>query len=194
MLSTPYLLVPLVCEYPSPAPHYMSSALADRLATACANDDIPSAEAAVADGASVNEKGCVPDWNGTDLPLASAVKLKNHDVVVWLLARGADPSGDGVIYRAACWSTVGILQLLVDAGGDVNWSSGSEPPLYCTVLNDRRDKARVLLDQPSLDVTTTYRDKPFERHARDWRRAALADMIAHEVGEWLLAPSSCLNG
>ena len=48
--------------------------LADRLATACANGDLPSANAAVADGASVNAEGRTHDWDG-ELPLATAVQL-----------------------------------------------------------------------------------------------------------------------
>ena len=55
--------------------------LADRLATACFHGDLPAANAAVADGASVNEKGRTPGF-GTGLPLAAALLNKHHDVVV----------------------------------------------------------------------------------------------------------------
>ena len=106
-----------------------ASSLADRLVTACDNNDVPSAQAAVGDGACVNEAGMNEDgW--TWFPLAVAVYEKHVDVVVWLLSQGADPNGDNVMYYGACHSAPGILQLLIDAGGDVNQSSGGVPPLF----------------------------------------------------------------
>ena len=169
----------------SPAVAHMSSgaspSLAGRLVTACYNGDLPSAKAVVAAGASVNEKGMVRSWDSTVLPLEVALVRQHHDVVVWLLSHGADPNGDYVMYYGAYGSTAGILQLLIDAGGDVNRSSGGWPPLFPAVAYDSEDTARVLLAQPSLDFTIKYDNKPPEQFARARGKPAAADMIAHEV-------------
>ena len=160
-----------------------SSSLADRLVWACANGDLPAVKAAVAAGASVNEKVKTPGVLGVAVfPLATAVRWKQHDVVVWLLSHGADPNGDGVMASGAYKSTAAFLQLLVDAGGDVNRESGGQPPLFGAVDGyNSEDKVRVVLAQPSLDCTITCYGKTPEQYARDCARPALADMIAQEV-------------
>ena len=175
----------------SPAVAHMSSSrassLADRLVTACYNGDLPSAKAAVAGGASVNEKGTPPGWDATVLPLQAAVFSNHHDVVVWLLSHGADPNGDIVMCDGAVSRTIGILQLLIDAGGDVNRTSNGLPPLFWAVDRNREDNVRVLLAQPSLGFAITYYGKTPERYAHDYGYSAVADMIAQEVsGEGLL--------
>ena len=156
---------------------------ADRLVAACANGDLPSAEAAVADGASINGKGKAPGIRGMQLPLVAAVFKKHHDAVVWLLSHGADPSGEMVMCFGAWYSTTAILQLLIDAGGDVNQGGGVEPALFAAVRGVRsKDNVRVLLAQPSLDCTIGYLDETPEQWARDKGGRAVADMIAREVG------------
>ena len=152
-----------------------STSLADRLVTACDNGDLPSAKAAVADGASVNEKGKTP-W-GTLLPaaLTCAVVEQPHDVAVWLLSHGADPNGDGVMYCSAYRSTAAILQLVVDAGGDVNGKRHNvEPPLFAVVRTNSEAKVRVLLAEPSLDLTAKFYDKTPEQYALDEGQPGLA--------------------
>ena len=159
-----------------------SPSLADRLLAACWNGDLSSAKAAVADGASVNEMGRAEGLYGAVLPLRAAVYSKRLEVVVWLLSVGADPNGDKVLYYCTRFSTAGILQLLIDAGGDVNRASWGRPPLIWAVQGtDSEDKVRVLLAQPSLDLTVTYKGKTPEQYARDEGRPAVADMIAREV-------------
>ena len=160
-----------------------SPSLADRLMTACANGDLPSAKVAVADGASVNEKG-KNQYGVTFLPLEAAAlnKHRDHDVVVLLLSHGADPNGDGVMSWGAYVSTTAILQLLIDAGGDVNRKSSGEPPLFPAVRSyNSKDNVRVLLAQPSLDFTIKYNGKTPEQYALDNGKPAVADMIAQEV-------------
>ena len=132
-----------------------SPSLADRLVMACDKGDLPSAKAVVADGASVNEKGKPSDRVlGTWPPLAAAVSNKHHAVVVWLLSHGADPNGEGVMWNCTCNSTAAILQLLIDAGGDVNRESLGKPPLFTAFIGTAsEDKVPVLLAQPSLDFT-----------------------------------------
>ena len=153
--------------------------LADRLATACWSGDLLSAKAVLAEGASVNEKGESP-WSDAVSPLEAAVFNHHHDVVVWLLSHGADPNGDNVMCFGA-YSTVDILQLLIDAGGDVNRNSSTRPPLFWAVLDCNKDKVGVLLAQPVLEVTVALDGKSLEQFARDDDKPHLADMMSEEV-------------
>ena len=147
-----------------------SPSLADRLVTACANGDLPSANAAVADGASVNEKGLAPGW-GTYSPLAAAVVNSHHAVVVWLLSHGADPNGNAVIAFGTC-STGGILELLIDAGGDVNQRCDGWRPLFAAVFYGREDNLRVLLAQPATDL---------KEYGHENRKGGLSGVVSQEV-------------
>ena len=158
---------------------------ADRLVTACRAGDLPSAVAALADGASVNEKGTNASGRES-FPLRGAVWEDHHDVVVWLLSHGADPNGPGVMWYGAFSSTAAILQLLIDVGGDVNRAIDGRPPLVCTAFHDRVDNVRVLLAEPTLDLTVKCDNKTPEQYARHYGKAAQADMIAREVSEGLL--------
>ena len=159
-----------------------SRSLAARLSTACASGDLPSAKAAVADGASVNEKGRVPGWGGSVLPLTTAVSERHFEVVVWLLSHGADPNGDKVMFHNAYNSTATILQLLIDAGGDVNRKSGGAAPLIWAILGfSREDNVRALLTQLSLDFTVKNNGRTPEQYACDYGTPVVVDIIAHEV-------------
>ena len=159
-----------------------SPSLADRLVTACLMGDLLSAKATVADGASVNEQGMVPRWSSTVQPLTAALSSDYDDVVVWLLSLGADQSDDRVMWFGAYKSTAATLQLLIDAGGDVNRTCHGEPPLIAAVDgNNREDVVRVLLAQPSLDFTIKCNDVTSEQYAHDYGAPAAADMITQEV-------------
>ena len=157
-----------------------SPSLADRLVTACDMGDLPSAKAAVADGASVNEWGSAPGW-GADLPLRPAVAKQHDDVAVWLLSHGADPNGDHVMSCGARSSTAAMLQLLIDAGGDVNRGSYGQPPLFTAIRRNSADNVRVLLAQPLLDLTIQYEGKTLEQYARAYGTPAVAGFTAKEV-------------
>ena len=158
-----------------------SQSLADRLLTACFNDDLPSVKAAVADGASVNEEGTAPD-SRTYTPLAAAIFTIHPNVVVWLLSHGADPNGRGVMWYGAHFCTTAILQLLIDAGGDFSGDNGGQPPLFAVVRGfNSEDNVRALLAQPCLDCTKIYCSQTTEQSAPHLRRLALADVIAEEV-------------
>ena len=93
---------------------------------------------------------------GMWLPLVAAVSLGNFDLVVWLLSQGADPNADGVMLFGARNSTAAILELLIDAGADVNTESGGVPPLTAASLlcatGDQYEKLRVMLAQPDLNI------------------------------------------
>ena len=155
----------------------MAAPSADRLVAACDSGDLPSVIAAVAAGASVNEKGkdpFAPSWP----PLAAAVCSHRHDVVVWLLSHGADPNGDGVMWHGARYGTADILQLLVDAGGDVNADGKGAPLLFWALRACVEAKVRVLLAAPSLDLTVTSRGTTPEDFARRYGTPDMAGMIA----------------
>ena len=156
--------------------------LADRLVTACFDGDIPSAKAAIADGASVNTQGTPEHWAISILPLEGAVFHRRREVVAWLLANGASANAGNVMYYGACYCASAILQLLVDAGGDVNKRSDGRPPLYWALSLNRECSLSVLLSQPSLDVTAAFEGKTPEQYAADRDYIALADMITLEVG------------
>ena len=168
-----------------------SSSPADMLLAACWRGDLPSIEAAVAAGARVTgeEQACAVTSRPSPtavhrpavLPLAAAVAWKHYAVVVWLLANGADPNGEDVLYRAARWSTAGILQVLIDAGGDVNLAVSGAPPLVWAVGDNREDNVRVLLAQPCLACSVTCDGETPEQYARESGSPDIADLIAAEV-------------
>ena len=146
---------------------------ADRLVAACASGDLPSALAAVAAGASVNGEGTGRDGD-VWLPLESAVIHRHCAVVVWLLSQGAHTSGETtVMFYAAVCSAPDILQLVIDAGGDVSGLL----LLYAT----REDNVRLLLAQPSLDLAVTQHEHVAERFAQDPGRPWIADLMSREV-------------
>ena len=170
--------------------------LAGRLTTACYEGDLPSAKAAVAAGASVNEGEQVPGWLLPMLPLAAAATRQHNDIVVWLLSHGADPNGWTVMFGGASHATAGILQLLVDAGGEVNSECDAVPPLVGVIRMNSEDKARVLLAQPSLDLTFRYSGMSPSQYARSWGKQAVAELIAVEVRRWRLSRAqiqSCVS-
>ena len=155
--------------------------LSDRLVAACRIGDLPSATAAVADGATVDDEGRDP-YGYPILPLAIAVLNKQIDAVGWLLSLGADPNANHVMAHGACFSTPEILHLLIDAGGDVN-KADTYPPLKWAVDKDRSDNVRLLLTQPALDFAVLLGGEKPDRYARDKGKAAIADLISHEVSE-----------
>ena len=85
------------------------------------------------------------------------------------------------MYRGASHGTSAILQLLIDAGGDVNVESGGQTPLFPAVQFKRPSNVRLLMAQPCLDLAVTFKGNPSESFARDKGRVDLADLIAHEV-------------
>ena len=171
-----------------------SLAPADQLVTACLNGDLRSAKAAVGKGASVSEKGKYRHGSPW-LPLHAAVCRRQRRVVVWLLSLGADPNADGVMYSGAWDSAACILQLLIDAGGNFNDDSSGRALIFLVAEGNNDDVLRVLLAQPSLDLTVTYQRKTPEEYTRDNEcvKPALANMIALEVSRGCLL-CTCLEG
>ena len=124
---------------------------------------------------------------------------KHREVVAWLLSHGADVNGSRVMYHAVCNSTPAILQLLIDAGADVNRESGSvlgvRPPLIWAMAVKAEVCVRLLLAHPATDVTAAYMGRTAEQVARDRYYPALGDLIAHEASRDCvtlgLAPQAC---
>ena len=160
----------------------------DRLVAACITGDLTAAAAAVMDGASVNNTGVLPGSEHAVLPAYAALCHRQLAALVWLLAHGADVNGDELMHDGLFWGTPDMVQLLVDAGGDVNRLHDGVRPLFVLLEYDERDescavvrKVGVLMAQPALDLTLTCFGTTAERHARAWRNVVTADSIAAEV-------------
>ena len=143
--------------------------LASRFVKACIRDDLVCAKELLAEGASVNDRGwgyeC--DYTGDNYfgrPLYAAVvydsrSCTNHDLIAWLLLHGADPNDYGVMAVGMRYCNESLVQLLLDAGGDINRKINSDGDrlldwVSSTAYSGRRkQKMRVLLDQPSLRLT-----------------------------------------
>ena len=166
--------------------------LADRLVIACWVGDMQDVQAAITAGASVNERATAVGWRSRN-PLFAAVYNHHVDVVVTLLARGADPNGYWVMHTAVCHGTADVLQLLIDAGGDVNAESCGMSPLYIAVsfTVGAREAVTVLLAQPTLRLTAAHDVVAPEQFARNSGLHELADTIGREVGTQACV---CLSG
>ena len=156
--------------------------VADQLATACGRGDIVSAKAAVALGASVHAKGMSSGY-GPLLPLEAAVAKEQASLVVWLLSLGADPNGEDVMWAGAQHSSASTLQLLIDVGGDTNRADHGGPPLFTAITSSKssEEKVRLLLADPSLDLTKKYKGKTPEEYAHHSGTRVMVDSISREV-------------
>ena len=165
-----------------------SLSLSDRLVVACANGDLPTAKALIADGASVNDEGEDADGSAW-VPLVAAVRSLQYDLVVMLLSHGADPNGAYVMHYGVISGTPDILHLLISAGGDVNRGSRGLPCVFALFAPlssvDVRANARVLLAEPSLCLVTRFGNKTIAQEARKCLLPGLADVIADEVRSFL---------
>ena len=117
------------------------------------------------------------------VPLAAAVAHEHVDVAVWLLSHGADPNGNAVLRYGADCRPAALLQLLIDAGGDVNRKSFGRPPVFWATSAYCLDHVRVLLAHPGLNLAVRYEGRTIYQCARDRGEdaLALADMVAQEV-------------
>ena len=154
------------------------------LVVLCGQGKTAAAKAAIAAGAVVNAAG--KDQHGrVRTPLTAAVEGKNTDLVRHLLASGADPTAGGAIDRGVGVGTPEILQLLLDAGSSVNGDdSASMPPVFAVsvAVGDVEGKARILLAQPSLDMSVIWAGETPEQCARSHEQPAVAALIRDEVG------------
>jgi hypothetical protein len=118
-----------------------------------------------------------------------AVRLRRREVVVALLAAGADANANdkyaatSVLWGAA-YSTADIVQLLIDGGGSVNEPDKfGDTPLIALVMDNVGDAAarlQVLFLCPDLDLDATSDGKTAEEWAVDRGCSQLACAIADE--------------
>ena len=153
---------------------------------ACCSGDVASAQAAVADGASVNAEGRASASAGDVwCPLSAAVIAEHnrYNLVVWLLSRGADPSRGDVMDWATKFGSPNCLQVLIDAGCDVNRDGRAEfGPIFDATAFAREGTVRVLLAQPSLDLTLKCRAGfTALQWAVQYPRPLIASLVAAEV-------------
>ncbi len=137
-------------------------------------------------GIAVNERDS--SWGETALHWA--VHNKRHELVVALLAAGADANVKDNDGRTSVWwgalnSTAGILQLLMDDGGSANEPENDGwTPLIMLVSNNVGDAAArlgVLLALPELEIDVKGGGKTAEEWALEGS-PELATAIADEVG------------
>ena len=160
-----------------------------RLVLACDVGDVATVKNAIKNGADVNGRAKGRD-DSPLTPLRAAVARRHHAVAAVLLAAGVDPNADDAMACCADTSTPpAILQLLVDAGGDVNRGSGGPhpaPPVFLVLRDGQGDPSpclRVLLSEPGLDlaVTDAADGKTAEQYARTKGKPGAADIIRNEV-------------
>ena len=164
--------------------------LAERLVDACQRGDFPAAAAAIVEGAGVNDEA---DSRSVEMigtvysPLCAAVCARHAALVLHLLHLGADPDGTNVMQCASDANDAPeILQLLVDAGGDVSRWSGGERPIFTALGSATPEQAgalAVLLAQPTLqiDLKSRYNQSLEEVLERLRYPAAVAAMVRQEV-------------
>jgi ankyrin repeat protein len=135
-------------------------------------------------GISVNRRRSGDGWSA----LHYAVHWERRDLVVALLAAGADPnmkdgSGTTSVWYAA-YSNADILRLLIHGGGSVNEADNfRKTPLIELVRWNRHDAAarlQVLLACPELDLDAACEEITAERWAVKMRHLKLAVAIAKE--------------
>ncbi len=119
------------------------------------------------------------------------------------LAHGGSPNarnhrGETPVFLCARYGTASVLRELLAGGGDVNIPCASgESPLLALVWGKNRDaeeRLRLLLREPSLDLSVRWRGRTTEEwaHVRDGGRCipggyrtTLLTMIVLEVLEYL---------
>jgi hypothetical protein len=117
--------------------------------------------------------------------LQYAVISKRRELVIALLAAGADPNvkdpdGRTSVCAAAIHNTADILQLLIDGGGSVNEADnvGRTPLIYMLVRGSINvytgARLQMLLASPVLDLDAKYKGKTAEEWAVTEGRPELA--------------------
>ncbi len=142
--------------------------------------------AVVTKGIPVNGRHSIFGWTA----LHWAVHLRRRELVVALLAAGADANAKGIhastsVLWGATYSTADILQLLMDGGGYVNKVSIlGQTALISLLMNNYGAvvavRLQVLLACPHLDLDEEYEGKTAEQWAMDRGYSELAVMIVEE--------------
>lgn len=105
--------------------------------------DLSAADAAISQGADINEK------SGFLTPLIAAIRATNHDMTAMLLERGADPErGAGSntpLLMAVETNDAALVQLLLAKGADARHAANSETALHRAALTGCMKCAELLL-------------------------------------------------
>ena len=105
-----------------------ADARAGALLDAVKAGDLPGAEAAISQGADVNEKTVL------QTPLVAAVRAANHNMIALLLDKGADPNkgaGSNTPLSMACGQSDPIIvQMLLEKGADARASTNTNTALH----------------------------------------------------------------
>jgi hypothetical protein len=132
--------------------------------------------------------------SGGRTALHLAVDRKRYELCVALLAVGADPNVKSNTGATSVWvgasRTADILQLLIDAGGDVNvHSDRSGTPLISHAISSSYDDEAavlgVIFSCPDLKFDSKYKGKTAEQWATErgcfWKASAIADERARRA-------------
>ena len=92
--------------------------------------------------------GADPNARSTegDGPLSAAAEKGRTEIAKTLLTRGANPTVLDLV-RASSTGHTEVMELLIDAGVDVNGEANSYTPLIVAARNGRVDAAELLLDR-----------------------------------------------
>ena len=158
-----------------------------RLVAACSTGDVHTVSALIADGVVVNDGAVLVDCVGSVTPLRAAVLNRHLDVVVALLAAGADANRGDAMFVGVCFSNPVILRLLLDAGGDVAQTTRGTLPVYWVVRDigvnagGSTDMLQVLLPEPRVDLVGVYDGRTAEEYARGGGKHTAARLLVAEV-------------
>ena len=149
-----------------------------RLVDAADRGDFTAAQAALSDGANVNDEGLTVH-GVSSTPLVAAVRSGHRALTLRLLQLGADVSTAAVLHSAVSFGSFELVQLLFNAGADA--SVGGERAL-CSAVEYRTAAGckllQLLLAQPSLSLDALTRGL---KRAEDRGVRTAAAMISAEV-------------
>lgn len=116
------------------------------LSIAIRNNSLEAIKLLVDSGANVNER--INSRKVT--PLYHAVSVKNAELVKLLLANSADVdatniSGESALLLAVKQDLEDVVQMLVDAGANLNQNGPCYSALHCAVVNSRVNLVKILL-------------------------------------------------
>ena len=129
---------------------HMFTACDSQLEDACLKGDLVRAQRALADGARVDGH-CEKYPQIKLMPLSRAIGSHNRELICLLLSHGANPNGPYAMHMAATGPR-DILQLVVDAGGDVN--SKGETGWPTTFVAANSGNMRFFIHHPLFNLQT----------------------------------------
>ncbi|KZV62436.1 ankyrin [Peniophora sp. CONT] len=121
-------------------------------------------------------------------PLGFAIECRQLDIQALLVARGAMVRGaskrlrPAVLYAAACANSVGIMQMLLQLGSDVDAAIRGEAALHGAVRFGNRDSVEVLLlNGADPTLCTHYGETPLS-YAAQYGHSEIFELLWNSVG------------